>query len=132
MFVDAEYAFRKWLPKQPRMSVVKNVSFNFPSGSGTGSIVYPIVTLARIGGLPDRNVPLDNPRISFSVWATNKEDAANGMLALCDTLYPANNVALNDKVYLYDVSVDSVYYSPDTQNNLARYIVDVTAMVRAL
>jgi hypothetical protein len=67
------------------------VFYAVPKGNPT----LPLLTVAHISGGPDDGeAPLDVPRLTFSCWGKNKEDASNLRLALVGWLRSLNSVML--------------------------------------
>lgn len=127
---DTEWSLREWL--RVKLPTVK-VWFDVPSGTPT----FPLITIGgRIGGAPDAMV--DNPRLSFSVWGgpggNGRKLARTAMSALVELVQTCENVPLDAETYAYGGTVDSILWLPDdsdSDNRLARYVVDVSFTVRS-
>jgi hypothetical protein len=100
------------------------VFYAVPKGNPT----LPLLTVAHISGGPDDGeAPLDVPRLTFSCWGKNKEDASNLRLALVGWLRSLNSVMLDPTTFCYGVTGIFITWQPDDQ--LARYVVDATFSV---
>jgi hypothetical protein len=129
---DVEWALREWL--RAELPAIK-VWLDVPKGTPT----FPLIVIGgRIGGAPDRYVPIDQPRVSFSVWGgpggNGRKLARDVMSLLVDTIVTAESVLLDLNTFSYGAAVESIMWLPDDSdpdNVLARYVVDVTFGVRS-
>lgn len=129
VFTDTEGAVRTWLRTHPLLVAAGNgdrVFFGIPAG-----ITYPIITVGRIGGGPNGGLaPLDNPRLSFSVWGNTKKTAADVVLALVSAIEQLENEPLDAATFGHGATVDTILWLPErgTEGDAdkPRYIVDAT------
>lgn len=129
-FTDVEGALRTWEKTHPLLVpvVAGRVFFGYPDGSPA----LPLLTLSRAGGAPQRGeAPLEDVRISHSVWGSNKKMAIDGVKALTSALHSLSNVVLDEFTYAYSAEVTNVLWLPDQEAKLARYVCDAIVTVRA-
>lgn len=127
-FPDAEGAVLDWLLEHPRMIAAgnKGVWFGVPSGTPP----KPFITLARVGGGPvNGEIPLDQARISFSVWAGSKIAAASVAGVLVEVLHAMRTTPLREDAVGRGASDISVLWLPDPETKTPRYMVDATVYV---
>lgn len=102
------------------------VYFGYPTTPGD---VFAV--LSRVGGGSDTgNTPLDYPRMSWSIYARTKKQAADasGSLRLAvDSIGPG---LMGVSTYCYGAHVETSFWSPDPTTPLVRYIVDAVLTVR--
>jgi len=98
------------------------VFFSFPEGDPPG----PLLTIEQVAGGRDDYVPLEDPRLSVSVWARKKEDASKGRRALVDYLTSLEGVKLDSVTVCKSVSNVQTVYLRDPDGQYCRYIVDFT------
>jgi hypothetical protein len=129
---DWEWSLREWARDQFPES---KVWFEPPKGSP----VVPMITISgQIGGKPDDYLPIDNPRVSFSVWGPPGGDGRKAAVDLKNDLVErlrALGGPLDDETYGFGARIDSVLWAPDRSdptNVLPRYIVDATLATRAI
>ncbi len=125
---DTEDAARTWA-RAALPTFSGRVFFGFPAGTPA----LPLLTVARVSGSTDPGPAIDYPRLTWSVWGQNKKDAADGMRALVAALRGINSsggVALNPVTWCYQVEDIFTVWIPDDEAKLARYVVDVTLVVR--
>lgn len=122
-FPDVENEIRVWARQLSLPGVGTRVFFSMPEGSPA----FPLITVARIGGGPQRGeAPLEDPRLSFDVWGKTKKEASDAARALANALREAQSVLLEEHVYSYGFEYITLLWSPDEKAKLARYIVDCT------
>lgn len=120
-FTDCENEVRVWLRGLALTGVGTRVFFDVPDGTPT----YPLITVARIGGGAQRGeAPLEDPRLSFQVWAKTKLEAANAALDLANALREAQSVLLLEHTYAYGFEDITILWLPDATSGLPRYVVD--------
>jgi hypothetical protein len=112
-WVDVEGAVRAWA-RDEVASVNRRVFYG-----ANNQAAMPQIVLFRIGG------PDDQCLIQFDVWAKTKDQAAAAAAELCtaaDDLsrYVAGNVLLTGAV------VDGSRWQPDEDDDIPRYIVEIT------
>lgn len=130
LFVDVEEAMRRWLRTHALLTTALSgrVYFGTPEGNPT----TPFVTLARIGGAPQLGeAPVEDVRVSFTVWSGNKKTSSDVARALVQALHQMNNETLSDEVHGYGATVDSVLFLA-TDVKYPRYVVDSTITVRGI
>jgi hypothetical protein len=129
---DWEWSLREWVRDQ--LPSVKTW-FEPPKGSPS----TPMITISgQIGGGPDAYLPIDSPRVSFSIWGPPGGDgrkAAGDIMR--DLVHDLDNVngPLDDETYCYGASGIGIIWAPDRSdpdNVLPRYIVDATLTTRAV
>lgn len=114
-------------------ALVAQKIFFGPPDVGTS---FPFITFNRIGGGPQANLtPLDDAVVSFSVWGSTKEEAADVSAVLVGTL--ENIVAgtvLEAGVVCGGASVTLWLWRPDTSTDkpTPRYLVDSRITVKAV
>jgi hypothetical protein len=98
-----------------------------------------ITISGQIGGSPDNYVPVDNPRVSLTVWGPpggdGRQQAVDLKNDLVEALQDMDNVRLNSDTFAFGARIETVLWAPDRSdpnNVLPRYIVDLTLSVRAL
>jgi hypothetical protein len=133
-YPDAELAVKTWARANATLQTVFGTPARFTLGTPRNqSPTFPLSTLARVGGAPDPgDVALDRPAISFSVWGDNRGQAAQAAMVLvravsevrCGTAAGASAVLLGA-----DVTMGPLW-SPDPDDDRARYIVDATFRLR--
>lgn len=131
LFTDVEGAMRTWLRRQPlvKAQVGGRIFFGMPDD---GAAAFPLVTLARIGGKPQTGLaPLEDVRLTLTVWAGSKRTAIEVVRSICTSLQGMASEALDAEVVGYGAVVDSVLWLPDPDDNTPRYVVDTTVTVRA-
>lgn len=114
MIPDSEDDARTWARSAIPL-VAGRVFFGFPPDSPA----LPLITVSRISGISDDTVPVDYPRLTWSVWGANKKQAADVWRQLVDAL--RDNGAFD---------IFSVWL-PDSEAKLARYVVDATQVAKA-
>lgn len=130
-FADVEGGLRTWFRAQSDITSVvsSRVFFGVPDG-----VTFPIITLQRIGGGPQRGeAPLDDALIQIDCWGGigNKAQAwavTAAVLAVLESMTPQE---LASGVYGYGASVDSVNFFPDPSDGRSRYVVTATVTVRS-
>lgn len=131
LFVDVEGGVREWLKEKLADMNLGGVWFAVPDGNPK----LPLITLARIGGSPIRGeVPLDQARISFEIWASNKKVAVGVTERLVEALHQLRTSPLGTDAKSRGADVDSILWAPQQdpgEPRLARYIVDATVYVAA-
>lgn len=133
-YPDAELAVKTWARANTTLQAVFGTPARFTFGTPRNqAATFPLATLARVGGAPEPgDVPVDAAAISFSVWGDNKGQAATAAVALvravseirCGTAAGASAVLLGALVTLGPL------WSPDPDDDRARYIVDATFRLR--
>ena len=103
-----------------------------PIPKGQTEVPLPLVTLARVGGLPDDDLPLDHPTITFAVWGNSKQEAATVAGLLVVALRTIGGSRSPDGSTLFDGTSDisGPVWSPDDAAGKARYIVSATIHLR--
>lgn len=114
MIPDSEDDARTWA-RSAIPSVGGRVFFGFPAGTPT----LPLITVSRISGPSDSSVPLDYPRLTWSVWGKTKKEAADVWRELVDAL------RVHGAFDIFSV------WLPDDEAKLARYVVDASQTVKA-
>lgn len=132
-YVEIEGPLRTYLRTISALTTVVGQRIFFgPPDAGTS---FPFITFSRIGGGPQANLPLDDAVVSFSVWGSTKEEAADVSAVLVGVL--ENIVAgtvLEAGVVCGGASVTLWLWRPDTSTDkpTARYLVDCRITVKAV
>ena len=128
---DWEWSLREWLRNH---FPDDKIWFDPPKGSP----VVPMITLSgQIGGQPDADMPIDNPRASFSIWGPPGGDGRKAAVDLKNELIDrlrGMGGDLDGEAYGFGARIDSVLWAPDRSdpnNVIPRYIVDATLSFRA-
>lgn len=128
-FPDVEAGVRAYLRADTDVNAVVSARVFF--GVPKANPIFPLVTLARVGGGQDASeVPVDLAVMNISCWGdSTKEQAANVMNAVRRALNKIRRRTLVSGVALHGAQVDTVLWSPDPEDARPRYII--TARVTA-
>lgn len=126
--LDTEGAARTWTRSAVPLLDAR-VYFGFPSPMPTDDVAW--ATVARVGGgMRPGEAPMDDARLSFSVWAAKKKTASDAAVQLANALGNLDNVEMSTDVYAYGTASVTVLWFPDNAAGLARYVVDALVTVR--
>lgn len=137
-FPDVEGALRTWLRTQPSLTALvgQRVFFGVPKGATEAT--FPLVTIQRVGGGADTSTaPIDRALLQIdchgSIDASGNGRKAEAT-ALVNTvralLHSIENTSLTATCRALGVTVESVIWLPDPDNDRPRY--SVTAEVIAI
>jgi hypothetical protein len=126
-FVDAEAVMRDWVKTQTALIGTGNplaggAWLTPPRSTNTAHAV-----LSRVGGGEDvGGLPLDEARISASIWGPTKEAAAKAAVAYANALrsLDGHKVTIGGVQITAADGITGPLYTPD--NGLPRYLVDAT------
>lgn len=132
---DVEAAIRTWarsltLDAGPGKNATGRVFFATPKDP-----IFPLVTLRQVGGSPVKDLPINRPQISFTVWA--KAGGKVTARVVADALVDAINALpcgrpMGDNAtvaYGAEVVLGPVWH-PDPEAHLAGYVVDAVFDLR--
>lgn len=122
--IDVENAIRLWIRTLNLPGLGTRSYFAVPDGTP----VMPLVTVARLGGAPDRYVPTEDARLTNELWAKTKKEATDAQLLLVAAMQNVYG-ELVPGVMCHGINVDAVMWRPDPETKLARYVIDSTATV---
>ena len=129
--IDWEWSLREWL-----RAIFPDEKVWFDPPRGTPSA--PMITISgQIGGGPDNYVPVDNPRVSFTIWGPPGGDGRQQAVDLKNDIVEelrALGGNLDLDTYAFGARIDQVLWAPDRSdpnNVIPRYIVDALLSVRA-
>lgn len=126
---DVEAAVKAWAKTLALPGVAGRIFFGHPKNPK-----YPLVEIARIGGLPDRYAPVDVARISWSVWASDKQTAIEVARVLAGALADVGAWSYGSGADTCTIDGAEIVlgplWRPDEEAHLARYIIDSTVTVR--
>lgn len=136
-YPDVEGALRTWLRGRAAVSALvgQRVFFGVPEKAST----WPLVTVRRVGGGDDPGIaPVDRALVQIDVWGDidasghgKKADATTLVNTLRAELSAVDRrTALSASVDALGISVESVVWLPDPDNDRPRYVV--TAEVTTL
>lgn len=126
---DTEAVVRRFLRQQGLAG--GRVFFDLPA-----TPQYPAVTIARVGGTEDGDMPWSSALISHSVWSDQGKRSASSVTAALVGLIKAvasHDVTLTDgaTARIEDASVSvGPLWRPDAPAGLARYVVDAVYTIR--
>jgi hypothetical protein len=122
---DAELIVRTWLRASTVGTLVtQRVFFSVPDPA-----TFPLIVLARVGGMPDHDLPQDRPAFQFDVWSkTGKREAAtiaNALAALCRASRMERITSGSTVTRIEEAQVTmGPLWRPDGDAGLARYVID--------
>lgn len=136
-YPDIEGALRTWLRGRAAITALvgQRVFFGVPDKAET----WPLITIRRVGGGDDPGIaPVDRALVQLDVWGDidasghgKKADATTLVNTLRAELSAVDRrTALTASVHALGISVESVVWLPDPDNDRPRYVV--TAEVTAL
>jgi hypothetical protein len=136
---DAEGVLRAWLRDGIDLAAATDrVFFAVPAiPKGAADVPLPLVTLARVGGLPDDDLPLDHPVMRFNVWGTSKKEASAVARRLVMALRTCGGATAGTdptETAMLDGASDisGPTCQPDDAAGKARYIVVATIHMRPM
>jgi hypothetical protein len=133
---DAEAVARAWARSLNLPNVGSKVFFGVPKPPPNGGTDwrpnYPLITLARVGGGPDPDLPSDDARIQFDVWANDKATAATIALQLVAHAQALGGDVVAGAVIAGALVVMGPLWRPDQTAALPRYVVDVQFTIHPL
>lgn len=124
-FVDLEGPLRGWLRTQvPELG--GRVFLSLPE-----RVIFPAVSMSLLdGGLDLSEAPVAHALVSFSVWSSNRQEAAGVAWELVSVFHTARMQPLGAAQELLGARVvTGPLFSPDP-DGFARYVVDVAVSVR--
>lgn len=134
---DTEGALRTWLRAQDAVEaiVAHRVFFGVPRGAAEAD--FPMITLGRVGGGDDpSDVPIDNCTLQVSCWGSI-DSRGNPIKASATELVNAvrsavravrSRISLTADVDALGITVESVVWLPDPDNDRPRYVMTVDVM----
>jgi hypothetical protein len=130
---DVEWAMRTWLRIQAGPSI--KIWLGQPQGDPT----FPMIVInGRLGGSPDLDVPLDQPRMTFDCWGPpgggGRKQALDAMRVLVTSLTGIENTVLDADTFAYGAYDITVRWAPDAtdpDNVIPRYVVDASLTLRS-
>jgi hypothetical protein len=127
---DAEAVARTWARGLNLASVGSKVFFGIPKPPPTANPAtwrpnYPLIALSRVGGGPDADLPSDDARIQFDVWADDKATAARIATQLVGHASAIGGDVVAGAVIAGALVLMGPLWRPDQTAQLARYVVDV-------
>lgn len=127
---DVEGALRTWLRTQTDLTAL--VSQRIFLGIPKDTVLYPFVTLSRVGGGDDgSDNPMDLPVVSFQVWASNRTSAELTTRTLRGVLRELRSTLIDTGVRCSHIATQS-FFQPDPESNKPRYIVSAQLAVIAV
>lgn len=125
IFPDAEAVVRKWL-------------FDHLGGVGVYSSIpanptYPLVTVARLGGVPAVRQYLDMARIDINVWGNNKSEAQDIAQECRALMMDLEGQTVTDPVDAFVSGVEDgvgITWLPDPSTNKDRYVLSLNVFLR--
>lgn len=128
---DVEGALRSWLRSQSEISAVVSTRVFFGVPDDTA---FPLISLFRLGGTDQTGeAPLDDALIQFDCWGgiKNKAQAFQVANAVRGVLRAMTPQLLTPEVYGYGASPSAPFWSPDPEDDRARYVVTASVTARA-
>lgn len=134
-YLDVEDLAKRWILSTdiPSMLQQGKVYLAMPSGAP-----LPTIVLSRVGGGPSAgsHVPVDMARVSFSVWAKGRPQAAD----IAKKLVSEAEALADNGGYesteaggrIHVAEVVSWLWLPDDVSDTPRYVVDIRLTVTAL
>lgn len=124
---DVEGIARAWARSLDLGAASGRVFFGTPKQP----VAYPIVTVERIGGLPDGAVPLDQARLTWSVWSDQGKGSAFSVAQrlAAELRAVTNHAGVGGRIVGAVVTLGP-RWTPDVDGHLARYVVDALLSVR--
>jgi hypothetical protein len=101
-----------------------------PIPKGLTDVPLPLITLGRVGGLPDDELPIDHPVIGFSVWGNTKREAAVVAGLLIAALRSIGGSQTEEALFDGTSDISGPTWSPDDAAGKARYVVVATIHLR--
>lgn len=146
VMADAEWVVREWARGLDLDDATGRVFFGIPKprkvqgDPKSPRVTYPLVTVERIGAGEDLgDLPVDQARISFSVWCDDEHGGKGVAARIARTLashlkvvtaetvtHPTDGVATIDGAVL----TLGPLWRPDGDAHLARYVVDALFTIR--
>jgi hypothetical protein len=135
VFPDAEDIAKEWLTgSSVAPLVLKNGKPMIFQAMPKGAPI-PVIVLIRVGGAPGpQDVPYDQARISFTIWATSRIQCKAIKLALVSELQSLTlNAPVDTSVgRLESATVINDVFLPDPASDTPRYVVDALLSVRSV
>jgi hypothetical protein len=127
---DAEAVARTWCRGLALPGVASKVFFGMPKPPPTADPAvwqpnYPLITITRVGGGPDPDLPSDDARIQFDVWAKDKGTASAITTKLVANALAVNGQSIAGGILAGALVVMGPLWRPDQTAGVARYVVDV-------